>query len=35
MLKKLKFMMNLVLLGIVIGRAYAAWEQRIQLNRVK
>lgn len=33
--KEFRFMMNLVLLGIVIGRAYAALEQRIQLNRVK
>jgi hypothetical protein len=35
MLKELKFMMTLVLLGIWIGRAYAAWEQRFQLNRLK
>jgi hypothetical protein len=35
MLRTLKFMMNLVILGFVIGRAYGAWEQRIQRDRLK
>lgn len=34
MLRTLKYVMNLVILGFVIGRAYGAWEQRIQ-HRLK
>jgi hypothetical protein len=28
MLKSFKFIINLVLIGIAIGRAYTLWEQR-------
>jgi hypothetical protein len=35
MLRELKLMVKLVLLGIWIGRTYAAWEQRFQPNRLK
>jgi hypothetical protein len=31
MLKSFKFMVNLVLVGIAIGRAYTLWQQRFTL----
>lgn len=31
--KTLKLMMNLLLIGIAIGRTYAEWQQRFQSRR--
>jgi hypothetical protein len=31
--KTLKLMMNVLLVGIAIGRTYGAWRQRLQLRR--